>query len=148
MSVEENKAKQRRVWEEVFNEGNLEIIPEFFAPSYSFHSPLGIEAKGPEGFEQMVTMMRTALPDMHVTIDDMFAEGDRVATRFTFTGTFTGELMGIPPTGKKGAVSGIVITRWEAVRKWKPGKALTRSLTTSSLVSRFLANRIRKRINS
>jgi len=122
MSTEENKVGQRRVWEEVFNSGNLEIIPEFFTPNYSFHSPLGIEAKGPEGFEQMVTMMRTALPDMHVTIDDMFAEGDRVATRFTFTGTFTGELMGIPPTGKKGAVSGIVITRWESgkeVEAWE-----------------------------
>ena len=76
MSAEENKTKQRRVWEEVFNQGNLEIIPEFFAPDYKFSSPLGIEAKGPEGFKQMAAMMRTALPDIHFTIEDMFAEGD------------------------------------------------------------------------
>jgi predicted ester cyclase len=122
MSVEENKAGQRRVWEEVFNKGNLEIVPEFFAPSYSFRSPLGIEAKGPESFKQMVVMMRTALPDLHVTIDDIFGEGDKVATRFTITGTFKGEMMGIPPTGKKGTFSGILITRWvdgKEVEAWE-----------------------------
>jgi steroid delta-isomerase-like uncharacterized protein len=112
MSAEENKTKQRRVWEEVFNKGNLGIISEYFAPGYTYRSPLGMEVKGPEGFKQMVAMMRTALPDMHVTIDDMFAEGDRVATRFTITGTSKGEMMGIPPTGNKITVSGIVITRW------------------------------------
>jgi predicted ester cyclase len=122
MSVEENKAKQRRLWEEVFNKGNLEIIPEFFAPSYSFRSPLGIEAKGPDGFRQMIAMMRAALPDLHVTIDDLFGEGNRVATRFTFTGTFKGEMMGIAPTGKKVKVSGTLITQWEGgkeVEAWE-----------------------------
>lgn len=112
MSTEKNKAGQRRVWEEVFNKGNLAILPELFAPDYVFRSPLGMEAKGPEGFKQMVAMMRTALPDVHITIDDMFAEGDRVVTRFTFTGTFKGEMMGAAPTGKKVTVTGIVITRW------------------------------------
>jgi steroid delta-isomerase-like uncharacterized protein len=113
MPVEENKAKQRRVWEEVFNEGNLEIIPEFFAPSYTFHSPLGLQAEGPEGFKQMLAMMRTGLPDMHVTIDDLFGEGDSVACRATISGTFKGEMMGIPPTGKKLTISMMLITHWK-----------------------------------
>ena len=52
MSTKENKTKQRRVWEEVVNNGNLAIIPELFAPDYVFRSPLGMEAKGPEGFKQ------------------------------------------------------------------------------------------------
>ena len=112
MSIEENKARQRRVWEEVFNKGNLDIIPEFFAPDYSFRSPLGIEAKGPDGFKQMVAMMRTALPDFHCTVEDMFGEGDKVACRVTVTGTFKGEMMGIPPTGKKATIQAILITRW------------------------------------
>ena len=112
MGVEENKARQRRVWEEVFNKGNLDIIPEFFAPDYSFRSPLGIEAKGPDGFKQMVAMMRTALPDFHCTVEDMFGEGDKVACRVTVTGTFKGEMMGILPTGKKATIQAILITRW------------------------------------
>jgi predicted ester cyclase len=122
MSAEENKAKQRRVWEEVFNKGNLEIIPEFFAPSYTFHSPLGLQAEGPEGFRQMITMMRAALPDLHVTVDDLFGEGDSVATRATIAGTFKGEMMGIAPTGKKVKVTAILITRWEGgkeVEAWE-----------------------------
>ena len=113
MGVEGNKANQRRVFEEVFNKGNLEILPELFAPNYSFSSPLGMELKGPEGFKQLATVLRTAFPDIRITIDNMFAEGDKVATRFTITGTFKGEMMGIAPRGKKAAVAGIVITRWE-----------------------------------
>ena len=110
MSVEEeNKAKQCRVWEEVFNKGNLEIIPELLAPNYVSHES---GAKGPEGFKQALTMVRTAFPDFHCTIDDMLAEGYKVVTRYTMTGTHKGEYMGIAPTGKKVTSTGIVITRW------------------------------------
>ena len=122
MSAKENKAKQGRVWGEVFNKGNLAIIPELFAPNYVYHSPLGMEAKGPEGFKQMVTMLRTAFPDVHVTIDDMVAEGDKVVTRFTFTATSKGEFMGIAPAGKKVTSTGILITRWvggKEVEAWE-----------------------------
>ena len=112
MSVEENKAGQRRVWEEVINKGNFKIIPELFAPSYFYRSPLGIDIKGAEGFKQSLTMMRTAFPDIHCTIDDMFAVEDKVVTRFTISGTFKGEMMGIAPTGNKFTVAGIIITRW------------------------------------
>jgi steroid delta-isomerase-like uncharacterized protein len=122
MSTEENKAGQRRVWEEVFNKGNLAIIPELFAPNYFLRSPLGMDIKGPEGFKQSVAMMRTAFPDLHCTIDDMFAVEDKVATRFTITGTFKSEMMGIAPTGKKLTLTGIVITRWtggKEVEAWE-----------------------------
>ena len=112
MSIEENKVGQRRVWEEVINKGNLEIIPELFAPNYLYRSPLGIEAKGPEGFKEAMGLMLKAFPDIHCTIDDMFAVGDKVVTRFTMQGTFKGEMMGITPTGKKFTVAGIIITRW------------------------------------
>ena len=113
MSDEENKAGQRRVWEEAFGKGNLEVIDELFAPSYSFKSPLGIDIKGAEGFKQNLAMMRSAFPDMNISIDDMLAVDEKVVTRFTMKGTFTGEMMGILPTGKDISVSGIVITRWE-----------------------------------
>ena len=122
MSVEENKAKQRQVFEEVLNKGNLAIIPDLIAPEYVFRSPLGVEAKGPESFKQMVVMFRTAFPDLNFTIDDVFAEGDRVALRFTMTGTFKGEMMGFAPTGKKATYTAILITQWaggKEVQAWE-----------------------------
>ena len=70
----------------------------------------------------MVAMTRTALPDVHITLDDMFAEANKVATSFTLTGTFKGEYMGMTPTGKKVKVTGIVITRWaggKEVEAWE-----------------------------
>ena len=67
-------------------------------------------------------MLRTAFPDIHATIDDILAEGDKVVTRFTMTGTFKGEYMGIAPTGKKITITGILITRWvdgKEVKAWE-----------------------------
>jgi len=63
-------------------------------------------------FKQMESEWYDAFPDMHVTIDDMVAEGDKVAARVTMTGTHKGEIMGIPPTNKKVTVSLIVIDRF------------------------------------
>lgn len=113
MSVEQNKTQQRRVYEDVINKGDYDLIPEIISPDYVFHNPLGIEAKGPEGFKQMVTMMRHAFPDIHCTVDEMVGEGDNTATRATLTCTFQGDMMGIPPTGKHAEVSGFLITHWK-----------------------------------
>jgi steroid delta-isomerase-like uncharacterized protein len=99
MSTSKNKAVIRRHVEEVFNKGNLSIADEIISPDYIYHGPLG-EFKGVEGFKQMVAMARKALPDIHYTIDEMVAEDETVTVRYTMTGTFKGELMGIPPTGK------------------------------------------------
>jgi predicted ester cyclase len=101
MSKEDkNKATILRVFEEVFNKGNLSIADEIIAPGWVYHGPLG-EFKGVEGFKQIVVGVRQAFPDVHMTIDDIVGEGDKVAVRFTMTGTFKGEMRGIPPTGKK-----------------------------------------------
>jgi len=101
MSVEQNKAILRRQHvEEIFNKGNLKVADEIISPEYVDHGPLG-EFKGPEGFKQMVAMARKAFPDIHYTIDDMVAEGDKVAVRYTMTGTFKGKFGDIEPTGKQ-----------------------------------------------
>jgi len=116
MSVEENKENIRR-HVEVFNTGDLSIVDELIAPNYIAQSPAG-EAKGPDGFRQVVVTMRSTFPDLHYTIDDMVAEGDWVAVRYTLTGTFTGELGGIAPTGKK-------LTRTEAIfHRFEGGKQI------------------------
>ena len=111
MSIEENKAKVRRVWEEVMNKGNLAVADELMPANYIFHGPGGIDAKGPEGFKQYVTIYRTAFPDLHCTIEDMVAEEEKVVSRFTLRGTHLGDMMGIPPTGKKAEIVGIVMSR-------------------------------------
>ncbi len=111
MSAEELKAMARRYIEEVWNKGNLALIDEMFAPDYLNHSPNTGQMAGPEGLKQLIAGFRRAAPDLHLTIDDMLAEGDRVVTRWTARGTHQGELMGIPPTGRQITVSAIVIDR-------------------------------------
>ncbi|HEY41265.1 MAG TPA: ester cyclase [Dehalococcoidia bacterium] len=101
MSVEENKAILRHKHvEELFNKGNLAVADEIISPDYVYHRAAG-EVKGPEGVKQMVTTLRTAFPDVHFTIEDIVAEGENVAVRYTWTGIHRGEYMGIAPTGKQ-----------------------------------------------
>jgi steroid delta-isomerase-like uncharacterized protein len=64
----------------------------------------------PSERQRMVATIRAAIPDIHITIEDQIAEGDRVATRWTLTGTHQGTLMGVPATGKQGTVTGLDIS--------------------------------------
>jgi len=101
MTIEKNKTVIRsKHLGEIFHKGNLAVVDEIIHPEYIYHDPMGV-FKGPEGFKQMVTQARTAFPDIHYDIVDMFGEGDKLAVHYRMTGTFKGDLMGIPPTGKK-----------------------------------------------
>ncbi|GIK43546.1 MAG: hypothetical protein BroJett011_73790 [Chloroflexota bacterium] len=111
MSLVENKAIVRRGWEEIWNKGNLTIAPEHYALTYVSHMPGNPDMYGPEGHNQLVTMYRTAFPDLHFTVEDQIAEGDKVVNRVTARGTHLGEFRGIPPTGKPITVTGITIDR-------------------------------------
>ena len=111
MSVEENVANQRRVWEEVFNQGNWDIVPELIDEDWIEHTPWS-DVKGIEGFKQGPKEMAAAFPDMQVTIDDIFGYEDRVVSRVTAKGTFTGEYMGFAPNGKEFSIRALVITHW------------------------------------
>jgi steroid delta-isomerase-like uncharacterized protein len=111
MSVEENKALSRRSFEEVWNQGDLAAIDELYDAHQVAHG-LGVEIPaGTAGLKQFVTMYRTAYPDTHFTIEDQIAEGDKVATRWTATGTHRGELFGLAPTGKRVTVTGMALSR-------------------------------------
>jgi len=125
MSAEKNKAIMRRIVEEAFNKGNLAVVDECTAADYVLHTTP--ETKGPEGVKQFVTMIRKAFPDTHQTIEDMVAEGDMVAHRYTWTGTFKGEMMGIAPTGKKLTITMAGFTRFaggKQVEGWAYGDML------------------------
>ncbi len=110
MSAEENKALLR-VWvEEVWNKSNVALVDEKIAPNYVYHDPEH-PLHGPAGFKSLHAMYRSAFPDLHFTIEDMVAEGDKIAWRFKAEGTHQGELQGIPPTGKRVVVAGTLISR-------------------------------------
>jgi steroid delta-isomerase-like uncharacterized protein len=112
MSTEENKAVARRVLDEMFNKGNLDVADELLAPDYVDHDPaMPEDIHGPEGFKQYVSGYRSAFSDLHLEFEDQIAEGDKVVTRWTGTGTHDGELSGIPPTGKRVTLPGMEIVR-------------------------------------
>ncbi|HZY57242.1 MAG TPA: ester cyclase [Rubrobacteraceae bacterium] len=118
--LEENKAVIRRFVEEAFNRGNLDIADEVYAPRFfSYGTPEG--EFGPENVKRFVNMYRAAFPDGRTTIEDMIAEGDKVAYRWTYRGTHQGELMGIAPTGREVTITGITISRFadgKIVEEW------------------------------
>lgn len=83
--------------------------------------------RGPEGFKLIVSLTRTGFPDIHVTIDEQIAEGDKVVTRWTAEGTHRGDLWGLPPTGKRAVFTGIGISRI-VDGKYAEGRVLMDSL--------------------
>ncbi len=110
---EEKKALVRRSIDEMFNKGNLGVADELTAPDYVDHddSNPGDWGRGPELVKQGVTIFRTAFPDIHIAIDDMVAEGDQVAFRWTARGTHKGPFRGISASGKQVTFTGISISR-------------------------------------
>ena len=121
MSAEENKTLVREVIEEVWNRGDLEAVDRYFADDYVDHAPLPGQAPGPEGYRAAVSAIREAFPDLHLTLEDIFGEGDKVAFRYTMEGTHRGDFVGIPPTGKPVSVGGMIIARvaeGKAVERW------------------------------
>src|SRR5262245_52251721 len=114
MTTEQNKKTVRRWSEELWGEGKLAVADEIIAANYLRHDPGDpFPARGPEDVKQIVSMLRAMLPDLKITIEDMVAEGDVVASRYTATGTDTVGYMGMPPTGKSIRTAAIQIFRFE-----------------------------------
>ncbi len=110
--IEVNEATNRRFYEEVINQKHLAVVDEIADATYVNHSfPPGLPP-GREGLKAFVGAFNTAFPDGRLSIDQMIAEGDTVATRLTFRGTHTGDFMGISPTGKKVTVPALDMARY------------------------------------
>jgi len=105
-----NKRVVRRFIDEVFNHGNLSALRELIAPEHVSHELIG-DHYGPEGVRIDAAEYRAAFPDLHIEIEDLVGEGDRVVRRFTATGTHTGPFMGVAATGRAVVVTGIGIDR-------------------------------------
>jgi predicted ester cyclase len=110
MSPEENKTIVR-LYQEAYNKNNLDDLDELVAADLITHSLMPGLPPSLEGGKQIHRMTVAALPDLHVAIDDLLAEGDKVVMRFTATGTFKNEFLGLPPTGKPIKFTGISIFR-------------------------------------
>ena len=100
MSSKETKAVAQRT-QELWNTGNLAIADEIHATDFVNHDPGDPDVRDLETYKAFIAAVRTSFPDFRVTIEDMIAEGDKVAIRWTARGTHQGELMGIAPTAKQ-----------------------------------------------
>ena len=127
MSADENKALVRRFVDEVQSRGNIDALDEICSPEFVNHSaPPGVPSNC-EGVKQLTVMFRQAFPDSYFTIEDMMAEGDKVATRKTFHGSHQGEFMGIPPAGRRvsmGLIDVVRISDGRVVEHWSVGDNL------------------------
>jgi len=113
--TEKNKAITRCLFEEVWNQGKLDVIDEIFATDYVGHTAGSPDILGPEDLKQYVTMTCTTFPDLKITVEDQIAEGDKVVTRWTATGTHK-------PTGVQATWTGISFFRiagGKIVERWK-----------------------------
>ena len=112
MSTEENKVLSRRIFDEAASQGKFAVIDEAIAPTFVYRTSALPESHGPAGFKEFFTEHRRTFPDIHYTVEDVVAEGDKVVARWTASGTHKGDMMGIPPTGKQATVTGITIFRF------------------------------------
>ncbi len=101
-----------RYFDEVWNQGRLEVLDELLSPAYINHTPsTGNPPPGPDGLKPIVAAIRQAFPDLHFAIEDVIAGSDSVVIRTTMTGTHEGELFGLAPTHRKVRVMQIQIER-------------------------------------
>ncbi|WP_137288864.1 ester cyclase [Natronorubrum halophilum] len=128
MNTEDNKALARRMQEDVWNEGNVDAVDDLFTEGFVQHSPWEpSELRGRAEFKEQIEAFRAAFPDLHGTIDDVIAEGDTVANRFTMHATHRGEFMGVEPTGTEVELVGTIFARVEDGRiaeRWVVDHAL------------------------
>jgi steroid delta-isomerase-like uncharacterized protein len=111
MLAEESRAIVRR-YLDVYERGNVDLLDELLSPDYVNHSPATPDLPtGPEGVKAVVSMFRSAMPDLVIVIEDTIAESDKVAVRYTLEGTHEGELFGVPPTGRRLSIKSITVER-------------------------------------
>ena len=114
MSLEQNKANMSRLMVGLFAKGDFTVADELVLPNFIEHSAAPGLPPGIAGLKAIAHIIRAGFPDFNVTVEDVFAEGDRVCLRLTEEGTQTGELFGMPPTGKQARWSAMHVIRIES----------------------------------
>jgi steroid delta-isomerase-like uncharacterized protein len=114
MSIKENKTILQRIWQEAFNEGDTEIIDEFYTSDFIYHGPGDYEIKGREGLKKLVNMLHTNFTDLTFTIDDLIAEDDKVVSVWTMQGKYKGnKQVSNPGMIVSQIVDGKIVEDWE-----------------------------------
>ena len=114
LSENENIATLDRFVEEVINQGRIEAADELVEENFVELDPLPGQQQGREGLKDVIRMMRAGFPDIHWVVEETIASGDKVVSRFKWSGTHRGDFLGIPATGKRVTVPGVVIDRLHA----------------------------------
>ena len=102
-----------KIFDEAFNQGNLDVVDEVLSPDHNAHNDFGGAPNGPQGLKCLIAMFRNAFPDLHCTLEDEIRQGDKLAAHWTMRGTHNGLFMGNSPTGKSIEVQGIIFARTE-----------------------------------
>lgn len=111
------KNKVRSNIDAIWNKGELALVDKVYGDNIVYrspHEPMKVETR--EDYKQLVTKYRTAFPDLHFTVEDIVVEDGKIAVRWVFCGTHTGDLDDIPATGKQVTVTGISIIRTEGTK--------------------------------
>jgi predicted ester cyclase len=111
LALEENKTIIYRYFDQVINQGKLAVVDELVAPGFIEHKPTPGQSPGREGLKQLIPLFHAAFPDAQTGIEDIIAEGDKVAVRSVTRATHTGPMMGLEPTGRRVEYSGVDIFR-------------------------------------
>jgi steroid delta-isomerase-like uncharacterized protein len=116
------KAAVREFYDRAWNQGDLSVIDELFSPEYQDHDAAAqTGASGLDAARRFIEMFRAAIPDLHVAIEDQYAEGSTVTTRWIASGTHEGTLIGVPATHRRVEVSGISIDRFDEEGRFAEG---------------------------
>lgn len=127
----------RRYYEELWNQQRPELIPQLISERIEFRGSLGIEALGHKGFRQYMETVHAAFPDFHNEVEELIAQGDRVAARLRYRGTHRGAILGFPPGGRVIEYVGaafFTVSDQRITRGWVLGdiETLRRQLTGSA----------------
>jgi predicted ester cyclase len=116
MGQQEDVAVFRRVIEQGFGEGRLDVIDDLLGPNFVEHQGDGEQSAGPERLKQAITILREAFPDLRATVEDAVGEGEKIAFRVRFEGTNSGDLLGQRATGQTARWEAMDICRFDAGR--------------------------------
>jgi len=112
---EELKTNVRKIFDEAYNQGKLEIIDDLVADDYVRKQPPMKSVKGLDAYKKFITQIREAYSNLKISLDEVLADGDKTVARITLTGKHTGRTptLHAPPTGKEISMVGCVVSTWK-----------------------------------